>query len=31
MKIGYGEPAFPLVKKSESPVEQNVFADGNLA
>jgi hypothetical protein len=31
MKIGYREPAFPLVKESESPVEQNVLADGNLA
>jgi len=31
MKIGYGQPAFLLVKKSESPIEENVFADGNLA
>jgi hypothetical protein len=28
MKIGYREPAFLLVKESESPVEQNVSANG---
>ena len=31
MKIGHREPAFPLMEKSETPVEQNVLADGNLA
>ena len=31
MKIGHREPAFSFVKESESPVEQNVLADGNLA
>jgi hypothetical protein len=31
MKIGYGEPVFLFVKKSKSPVEENVFADSNLA
>jgi hypothetical protein len=25
MKIGCREPAFPSVKKSEAPIEQNVF------
>ncbi len=30
MKIGYREPAFPPVKESESPIEENVFANGNL-
>jgi len=31
MKIGDREPAFPLMEKSEAPVEQNVLADCNLA
>jgi len=30
MKIGHREPALSLMKESEAPIEQNVFANGNL-
>jgi len=30
MKISYREPAFSLMKESEAPIEQNVFANGNM-
>ena len=31
MKIGHREPAFSLMKKSEAPIEKNVFANRNWA
>ena len=31
MKIGHREPAFPLVKKSQSAIEQDIFANSNWA
>ena len=30
MKVGYREPAFSLMKESKAPIEENVFANGNL-
>ena len=30
MKIGHREPALSLMKESEAPIEQNIFANGNL-
>ena len=31
MKIGHREPAFSLVKESESAIEQDIFANSNWA